>query len=656
MLVPFDPCGMVVDYLPRCYTTKMKMWQGEDTTCEVRWYRCEPGAKELPQRSPFRARAYYWTGEGDPDLGEVLTPQQTGYDKGANPLRFAGQHYCGDLTSFMAGGVRGVSKTLTVVEGGGTDCCRGSPPCGPVAMSYEKKGDGYIVTLATPTLFREAGLYGEPIEGWNAPLWASFKRWFDSLAKPGSVASAGDGNHWRIPGFYVMTSDLASYSVPIVDDQDRVYIRDKLRTTSILFTGYTGWNFATDFQGLNEGAYDLIKEWINAGGILLIVSTWGRMRVGVPDANWVLEAMNATQRFSIIDHGRTPRFYAPWRTYALSHQQPAGSGSSGQWIATDGPNENPPYPATSGPLAPTGQYWTPFYRWFGGYPADNLLALETHFEVWRTGGTLSATSYFIRDDTGHDWFVFRSGDIPSTQTVLSWGSPTSYPPGWANLRAPTLGFFAAFKDDGGAVVHLRRMWADAWYGLHELVGLDVPCVNIGCDVLGDDPAPRDDTYIHRGQPITGGTWIVSWDEGYRQRSRGGPVLGGHSPWVTGYASLMRGGPVLGGTCNQGLVTHYSQGSAGGPVLGGESVQGWGPGFFGAGGPVLGGHSVQAGGYTQRGIGGPVLGGPGLQGIPTYQVGSGGPVLGGVSPQWGSEYGIGEGGPVLGGSSPQEWTP
>lgn len=72
-MIPFSPCGSVMDFLRFTYKTRMRFGEGMDPV-EVQWYQARPGAKPPPFAHRFGARVWEnnWRSEVDKgQLGEV---------------------------------------------------------------------------------------------------------------------------------------------------------------------------------------------------------------------------------------------------------------------------------------------------------------------------------------------------------------------------------------------------------------------------------------------------------------------------------------------------------------------------------------------------------------------------------------------------------
>jgi len=117
----------------------MKLWQEDDTTVDVVWYRAPPGAKHVPYFTPFRSRNYVDPKEVHDGLGEErpyepdpCCPQGQPWYSGNNPYGFLGKGWCGSEGAWTRGGIHGVDPELEVIDG--VPVC-----CGPTA--YVATGD-----------------------------------------------------------------------------------------------------------------------------------------------------------------------------------------------------------------------------------------------------------------------------------------------------------------------------------------------------------------------------------------------------------------------------------------------------------------------------------------------------------------------------------
>ena len=120
-VVPFHPCGMVMDILRRGYKTWMVEWNSDATQFPIRWFRSDPKAQVFPGLSAFCSSNWdpWWVGN---ELGEQW-PRNRSYDKGANPLGYAGLNYCGPEYAFQIGGFHGITPPITTLANGYSPCC-----------------------------------------------------------------------------------------------------------------------------------------------------------------------------------------------------------------------------------------------------------------------------------------------------------------------------------------------------------------------------------------------------------------------------------------------------------------------------------------------------------------------------------------------------
>ena len=123
-MIPFHPCGQVVDLLRHCYKSKMRLWQDDPTETEIRWFRAPPGAKILDGVSVLRSWQTWLRGEENTSgIGEV-TGISYPYDKGANPVGYTGQHQCGEKKVFERGGIHNQDPEIETEANGSAACCQ----------------------------------------------------------------------------------------------------------------------------------------------------------------------------------------------------------------------------------------------------------------------------------------------------------------------------------------------------------------------------------------------------------------------------------------------------------------------------------------------------------------------------------------------------
>ncbi len=110
-----------MDILRRGYKTWMVEWNADATQFPVRWFRADPKAQVFPGLSAFGSSNWdpWWVGN---ELGEQW-PRNRTYDKGANPLGYAGLNYCGPEYAFQIGGFHGITPPITTLANGYSPCC-----------------------------------------------------------------------------------------------------------------------------------------------------------------------------------------------------------------------------------------------------------------------------------------------------------------------------------------------------------------------------------------------------------------------------------------------------------------------------------------------------------------------------------------------------
>lgn len=93
-MIPFNPCGVAMDFLRSSYTRKMRFFVNETAVeTNVRWYRCPPGAAVFTGHNLFLSGDWAydkitWSGPG-----EILESLRTWSD-GATPTSAAGKLVC----------------------------------------------------------------------------------------------------------------------------------------------------------------------------------------------------------------------------------------------------------------------------------------------------------------------------------------------------------------------------------------------------------------------------------------------------------------------------------------------------------------------------------------------------------------------------------
>jgi hypothetical protein len=98
----FSPCGMRMDDLRACYSTKFRVFiDGQERIVPARWFFCAPGAKDFPVPHSFFSRVWDKPWEAyDDEPGESTIWK--GLDRGINP-GYPGQCVIGDLDWFASG-------------------------------------------------------------------------------------------------------------------------------------------------------------------------------------------------------------------------------------------------------------------------------------------------------------------------------------------------------------------------------------------------------------------------------------------------------------------------------------------------------------------------------------------------------------------------
>lgn len=126
---------MRMDLIRTAYVADMQLWSDSAELTRVRWFFCEPGAKQFPGPHPFGSW-YTWDrkdGVPPPPVGEKA---YIGYDKGANPLGYTGERSCGPLAAKLDGGVHGRDPVIETDAAGWSDCCGVLPKIEVCGYSY----------------------------------------------------------------------------------------------------------------------------------------------------------------------------------------------------------------------------------------------------------------------------------------------------------------------------------------------------------------------------------------------------------------------------------------------------------------------------------------------------------------------------------------
>jgi hypothetical protein len=100
--VPINPCGMGMDLLRSCYSTKMRFFLDSDVEVPVRWFFCDDKAKIFPAHHLFGSGNWAKEKTGWPGPGEVEGEPRP-WSPGAIVAGFKGQHFCGPLAGFTEG-------------------------------------------------------------------------------------------------------------------------------------------------------------------------------------------------------------------------------------------------------------------------------------------------------------------------------------------------------------------------------------------------------------------------------------------------------------------------------------------------------------------------------------------------------------------------
>jgi hypothetical protein len=548
-LIPFDPCGCVVDLIRHAYVTKMRFWGPLGPEYDVRWYFASPGAKWLPGASVLRS-VRTWGDDLDgtianckddqidynrnhyvpPPVGEQTPPWETTYDRGANTLGFHGEHYHGNIEAFRDGGNFDRDVPMEVLPGGGTNEC---PPCNPnaiVVASFERRGAGYVLCLGSPSLFTDDEASGSTPAGVarNANWWREVDTWITSVRPTqGQAGAAGAADAWLIasnhrPTISGVGSADSSYTTPA----EIAALRAQLETLGVLWAGMAAQRTE---ELLSDDAVAWVLEWVRSGGVLVLVDDFEQIAPGVSEVlSEQLDAMNCTQRFA-------PDEVGPWSTVeSLSYR-----------ASTYGPGfGSPPYqPWTGGTIDPA-----PYFLTAQQIGVNSLLYYETismgFFDpYWRLWGwpsylvevTVTATVVGGMDavplgvqvsvGTGTFWF---GGTIPGQTNT----------PRTVYTFRPTPHTIHTGTGGRGILLGSFRDVAHQSFTIHAVTYVEEVChPTAGCGetkAIPCDCAPQNIPVPHevpvccvdltRTSTLTGGIPILQWRDGQCPRQFSSPVL------------------------------------------------------------------------------------------------------------------------------------
>lgn len=191
---------MITDMLRSCYKTKMRLWRGENTETEVRWFFAPEGARVFPGPHPFGSH-YTWhrkDGSPIPDIGER---GYLGYDLGGNNLGYGGLDSCGSDAAKRNGGDRTVDPVIATDADGWAVCC-GDKPVICDGRVYPERFRLYVASAPDcPCLIGESWLLhlyrtGQPVQGVGGPPWWGTQRdwWVNGWYAPVTPQTARWGD------------------------------------------------------------------------------------------------------------------------------------------------------------------------------------------------------------------------------------------------------------------------------------------------------------------------------------------------------------------------------------------------------------------------------------------------------------------------------
>lgn len=99
----------------------MKLWADSDELVTVRWFRCPPGAQEIPYENHFGSRIWDYAPR-ESDLGEV-DERPLAYDRGINTVGYTGRDFCGSAGAWEEGGDHALDPVIATDDQGAAPCC-----------------------------------------------------------------------------------------------------------------------------------------------------------------------------------------------------------------------------------------------------------------------------------------------------------------------------------------------------------------------------------------------------------------------------------------------------------------------------------------------------------------------------------------------------
>lgn len=150
--MPFHPCGKGVDAIRSCYSTRARLWQGDDTEVPIRWFFVDEATPMMEGPTPFCSRNWD-RDDAWPELGEVQGAARP-WKNGMAPAGYLALRHCGSAEAWQEGGRHGVDEPIQTNEEGYSPCCAG-----------EAKRVGPALRLQLRAVFPQ------PTQGMAVRLW-----------------------------------------------------------------------------------------------------------------------------------------------------------------------------------------------------------------------------------------------------------------------------------------------------------------------------------------------------------------------------------------------------------------------------------------------------------------------------------------------------
>lgn len=598
----------------------MRFWKGEDTEYRVRWYRANEDAKIITVPSQFRSHSTWKNGEPVHPLGEQLPASDTTYDRGRNSGNFRGQHYEGSPEAWRMGGTRGIDPEILTDEFGGTEECPYEPAPGPVVVATTRKGRGSVVAVGSPSLFTIPVDNGSPSIGWNEEFWAAVHEWADSVGEDRAIGSPGEFSRWRIPQLWPEYSGVGGEDIDYSTEEAKAELETTLGSLSVIVCGYTGYDFASDRQLFNPDVLPQILQWVNDGGILVVVNNTLPFDLSPEPlaANEILESMNVDLRFEHGDGGYG--VHRDWRSGIRAVSQGPTSGYRAWTNPLNLKLADQPASVTFNAVPQIAQLLELHFN-AQTFTDEVPRTVAVRFYAWSTNAAVPIKIRFLLLD-GDGFFDHEfTVPIPTTPTLytLAWGQLTgSY--GSVTSKSTSLLWQPQSASSTPVTLFVQGFNLEEGYCIGGECGSRGLMVNSGHPIL-NQPAAIGVCGIQAQQfsTVLGGDWAVCEYQGNAITvcRDSGLRLGGSSAFGSTLAPPPAVPLVLGGSGSFGFSPAGS-----GLVLGGSGSFGstlgssGGGSFTGSGGLVLAGSGsfgstlAGPGGGSFAGSGGLVLGGSG----------------------------------------------